>query len=245
VSLVDIVITLTAAGAGGTVAWLAWRLSGVLGFVRVRPGSTARAGSTEPAAAPQADDPRVGAPDAAPPKAEARRTAPQQRAEPAAPPDFMERLDSLKADIATLAQAQLAMLEGRAEQESRFLAEMRAIAGTPELASGLARIEAALTTLSSHLTTTDATPAGPAQARTAHNEVFVEDAADQPPQPQPQARPQSQAQPHSHPQTPRAEGARDRDDSLVSMLDHARNSPRTGSAAEPGPIGRRGLGPAE
>lgn len=238
-SLVDIVITLTAAGAGGTVAWLAWRLSGVLGFVRARPGSTTQAKSTEPDAAPQADDPRARAPDAAPPPAEAHRTDPQQRAAPAASPDLMERIDSLKADIATLAQAQLAMLEGRAEQESRFLAEMRAIAGTPELASGLARIEAALTALSSHLTTTDATPAAPAQAQQARNEMFIEDAGGQPPQPQPQARPQP------HPQTPRAESARDRDDSLVSMLDHARNSPRTGSAAEPGPLGRRGLGPAE
>lgn len=244
-SLVDIAITLAAAGAGGTVAWLAWRLSGVLKHLRPRrrpaaKDDPARSDTVQKPAPPRkalAAEQAVPMPEEvqAPPSiAESLRPGPERRVEPVAAPEVMDRLASLKADIATLAQAQLALLEGRAERESRLLAEMRAVAGTPELSAGLARIESALTNLSSQLITGDAPPAEPAQAPAARNEVIIEDAADQPPQPL-----QSQLL------APRVEGTRGRDDSLVSMLDHARNSPRTDNAAEAGLIGRRGLGPAE
>ncbi|MSU92117.1 hypothetical protein GE300_21475 [Rhodobacteraceae bacterium 2CG4] len=269
-SLVEIAITLAAAGAGGTAAWTVWRLSEFL--KRHLPRRAARAPAAATAADPAATAPRAvagdAAGDAADDAAAPAARAPADLAPPPVPPpaaDLASRLDALRADVATLAQAQLVLLEGRAERENRLLAEMRAIAATPELSNGLSRVEKALVALADRLPETapeadqtanrgsaadaDRTPP---RAPGAAREVVIDDDRDA-------DRDDGRDDDGNRRPAPRPEPARDRgdslvsmrehargaDDSLVSMLDHARNGPRADSSAETGRLGRRGLGPAE
>lgn len=247
-SLADILIVLGFAAIGGVAAWATWQVS-----LRRRkraahtpaqarkPSAIAGEVEPEPSAGLAADGNAMQSITArrepAPPRASfLSRVAPVAAASPPGPdPDLVARLDGLKGDIATLAQAQLALLEGRSEHESRLLAEMRAIAATPELSLGLARVETTLGALGDHIGTLGSALAQQAPA-TADSQA-PDDAARDAPQPNRQIIGDAPA-----PRT-EAEPAQRSDDSLVSMLDHARGGSR--GQQDAGLIGRRTIGPVE
>ena len=116
-SSVEILVVIATALAGGLVAHMIWRLV------------EGEAPSVRPAAAEQ------GAPRAR------ARSAGAPPAEPVA-----EAISALRADIAQIARAQIALIEGQGERDTQLLSELRAIAGTtdPAILEALQRIEAAL-----------------------------------------------------------------------------------------------------
>ncbi|MHA3976178.1 hypothetical protein ACW9UR_00720 [Halovulum sp. GXIMD14794] len=233
-SLVEILIILGSAAVGGVVAWAAWQVS----LRRRKRAGAVPAKARKPSAVAEESGPEAPRPAHAPLRASflARLAPAAQPVPPAAPagpdPEVLARLDGLKADIATLAQAQLALLEGRAERESRLLAEMRAIAATPELTKGLGRVEAALAALEERIGApeTRAEAAEPRDEPRLRTRSFDDNT------------PSGERRVIADATAPREDGQR-RDDSLVTMLDHARNAQRP--QADTGLIGRRTLGPAE
>ncbi|MEM8787388.1 MAG: hypothetical protein AAGE76_03915 [Pseudomonadota bacterium] len=144
------------------------------------------------------------------------------RAEPAVKPRAMDvpplpdptlaaQIAALREDMATLAAGQAALLEGQAEREARFLAEMRAVfeADEPSTRDGLTRIETLLEALARAFVAPKEAPAADPVPPVSEGEIL-------PPEP-------------AHGEARHNTGA---DNSLVTLLDQMRRTENAETASD-------------
>lgn len=130
----SVAVTLAAALIGGGVAYLIWAL--IMPWF-VKPSAPDQIAGPTPA--PLAEG-------TADPEAKAPQTSDRPEVPHFPDPTIIAQIAAVRTDVAELARAQIAMLEGMANRESQLLNEMRAAASVrdPEMLNSLQRIEARL-----------------------------------------------------------------------------------------------------